>query len=293
MGQQYVKNNHDDVFLRSFSLAVLDLLNSQQMEIKNYYNGQESIIKVPYYYDRSGDARFYQDLYQNHILDDTYDLKQAEGEYNKVPSGIISITSIGVDEGSLTNKFENGEYTRIEDGVLKAFSAKINVLPIRISMDLEINLDTRINTWKVLQSYWDTFFRTLKFKYMFKGMTIAAYIGFPADVTANTAIEFSFGSEIENKLPISLECETFYPVINYSTERSTAKKIQSLTTNFTLDRDIADPVTGFDFNSMNDSYLSRVDGIGNPLGEDTSDNIDNNLHKLDEYGTPTEDLFVK
>jgi len=266
-----------------------------------------------------------QDIFQNQTTNEFIDNIISEGNYERVPRGVLSIEDIQIAESDLTSKFARGYYTKINDGNINSYSARLNVIPLTFSMTIELKYDTGINGWKLIESFWKTFFRIKSVKFMSNGLVYGAYIGFPVSLDDNKTTEFSFGTEMDKKLNIPLEVATYYIIIDEETEMALEKKILSINLNldpdvvFDYDIDsgmfgdyvdtsrnqglITSNVTGEQLGTSGSSGTAGITITGNEskvniqaeyeLGskelmsvEDTL-NVDDNIHHLDRFGYPT------
>jgi len=285
------KYNTDDVFLRNLILAVLNLLNSTKFSINSIFKDKENEYRVPFLYDLTGDERFMQDLFQNQTVNELLDDIIAEGNYEVVPRGVLTISNVSIDESELTSRFIRGLHQKIQDSQIKMYSSHINFVPLSISMEIEIISDTKINNWKMLQKFWDIFFRVRKVHFLQSGIHCEAYIGFPVDPESKKPDEISFGTEPEKRLIIPLEIATYYPIIDESTTFSMKEQILEFFINFNYD----------DANSVDRSGYFSIDEL-NTLNKKTNNsnidalnqaNLDNNIHKVDRFGKPTTKITDK
>jgi len=222
------KFNTDDVFLRNLMIAFLRSLN----EKLTYYqiNDQQQVLEVfiPFYPSMTGDEPFLQDFfieYQN-CLDGSI---MAEGNYDVIPRGIVRIGPSSIDPSGLTNKYTRMNYTKESlEGEMKTYSSYTNSLPVNLSFEITIKLDTLLDTFKVYQSVLTTFYKTYSFSFEYGGFRIPCQVGFPDNYENTKQLEFSYANNPTTiDLNFSVTVETYFPEKDLSTERFRGNLMQA------------------------------------------------------------------
>jgi hypothetical protein len=89
---------------------------------------------------------------------------------------------------------------------------------------VEIELDTYLDSFKVEQALIETFYKTQVYSVSFRGFRIPCQVGFPEDYGLNKTFEFTYQANVKPMLKFSLSVETYYPVLDNTTERSNANR---------------------------------------------------------------------
>lgn len=222
------KYNVDEVFLRGVILGLLRNLNEKLTYTQ--INQQQQVLKVyiPFFYSLAGDESFLQDFYLDY-LDCDGNSPFAEGNYDIIPRGVISLSGVNIETGSLTNGFVRATYN-VEDvqGNMKAFSAYTTSIPLSMTFDVRLRADTLLDTFKIFQSVIQVFYKVFSFNVEFGGMGIPVQVGFPEQYPNDKQLEFSYLNTqkyIETNFTIAVE--TYYPQKDLETERFRGNLMQA------------------------------------------------------------------
>jgi hypothetical protein len=173
------KYNTDDVFLRGLITSLLKSMNDKLKYIQ--INDQQDVLEVfiPFFYSLTGDESFLQDFFIKYTNCKTDEIV-AEGNYDVIPRGVISLQSVQIDVQGLANKYTRMSYAQ-EDlkGEMKTLSSFTNSVPLNIAFDVTIKVDTLLDAFKIFQSVVTTFYKTYQFSFEYEGFRIPAQVGFP------------------------------------------------------------------------------------------------------------------
>lgn len=222
------KYNVDEVFLRGVIVGLLRNLNEKVTYTQ--INQEQQVLKVyiPFFYSMSGDETFLQDFYLDY-LDCDGNSPFAEGNYDIIPRGVVTLTGVNIDTQSLTNGFVRATYN-VEDvqGNMKAYSSYMNSVPLAMSFDIKLRADTLLDTFKIFQSVVQVFYKVFSFSFEFGGMRIPVQVGFPEQYQNDKQLEFSYNNTqkwIETSFSIAVE--TYYPQKDLETERFRGNLMQA------------------------------------------------------------------
>lgn len=219
------KFNTDDVYFRGFIIGLLKNFNDK---ITYFQTGSDQIkreVFIPFFYSMAGDEPFLQDFYLSY---EDCDGKPAfaEGNYDVVPRGIIEYQTARVNTASSTNKFVRATYTKEvqnEGGSeMKAFSAYMNPIPLEITANIKIKVDTTLDAFKVQQRAMQILYRNFVYYFEFEGFRVPVQVGLPdAPLDRQNQFQFSYGSTRGEGITLSfnVSCETYLPQIDIQTER--------------------------------------------------------------------------
>lgn len=203
--------NTDDVHLRAVLVGLVDLLNKNVVIEQVISDTESTMIPIPFYPAMANQERFMQDFYMHYHPD--CQTAYAEGNYDQIPRGVIDLSSFTIDSASLVNKFVRGTYHRVVDGQVKAYSDYINIIPLRLSYDVEVITGSVLEAFKVVQEFIATFYKAATYQVSYKGFRVPCQVGFAQDYTIEKPVEFSFGDDKQIKVTFPLELETYQPVV--------------------------------------------------------------------------------
>jgi len=222
------KYNMDEVYLRNLITALLNSLNDKLKYIQ--INDQQEILEVyvPFYFTLTGDEPFLQDNFLEYINCETDEI-HAEGNYDIIPRGVVTLEGVDLDVSGLTNKFTRMNYTKEDNkGQMKTFSSFTNSIPLNISVSVAMKTDTILDSFKLFQNAITTFYKTYNYSFEYEGFRIPVTVGFPENYSIEKAKEFSFQSNppyIDFNFQLTLE--TYFPEKDLSTERFKGNVMQS------------------------------------------------------------------
>ena len=117
------KYNTDDVFLRGLITSLLKSMNDKLKYIQ--INDQQEVLEtyIPFFYQLTGDESFLQDFFIKYTNCKT-DEVVAEGNYDVIPRGVVSLQTVQIDVQGLSNKYTRMSYAQ-EDikGEMKTLSS--------------------------------------------------------------------------------------------------------------------------------------------------------------------------
>ena len=209
--------NVQDIFFRNVTLAFLNLLNKNVIiDIKR---GDE-IEKhdIPFFYNFGGDEGFMKDFFMELPTDCKYP-NFAEGNYERMPRGIITLNTFSIRAGDQTNKFVRGTFTQEERDInhqkkMKAYSARLFSLPLTIRYSIKIESDNINKTFKIIEKFLDFYYKNIVEYFQFRGIRIPAQFVFTesADIQKNN--NFSY---IDNQIVttnMTVDVETYFPTFD-------------------------------------------------------------------------------
>lgn len=220
------KWNTDDVLYRSVIIGLLNVLN-RNIVIEQAVSADEvQEVSVPFFFANAQQERFMQDYFM--LYNQECGIQQyAEGNYDPVPRGIINLNSMSINSAALTSKFVRGTYHKESEGTVKAYSAFLNPIPMRLMFDVEIIAGTYLESFKIIQSCIDTFYKVQTFAVDYKGLRVQCQVGFSEDYNIERPITFSYGDKHEVMVRFSIEMETYQPVFDRTSEKFRGNMMQN------------------------------------------------------------------
>ena len=258
--QLYETRNTDNIFDRQVIVGMLRILN-KKLVYEQIWNDTEDGIEhvcVPFFYDFGGSnlnsERFIQDNYTFFTDSECTDigLKKISGNFDVYPQGRLSMSSISIDAGNITNRFVMARYTKRINGKLKSFVSYLYSMPLTINFNVEIRCDSMNTAFKIDQAYREYFYKNMTFHFNYKGTVCPCRVGFPEQALQPTAgATITMGqapSENYIKISFSLQCETYQPIFDPHNERPAEQYMRNLVSGINIQRH--DNITQYEQDSI-------------------------------------------
>jgi len=212
--------NTDDIFLRNLTIALLDLLN-ETVKIRLARGNEIETFNVPFLYNYGTDEGFLKDFYIG--LPDTCQIPVAEGTYDIVPRGIVTLNSFQIKTSDLTNRFVRGNYTEVEKGtldqnVLTAYSARLYTLPLNVDFGVKIICDNLNKAFKIAERILDVNYSNRVVYFQYNGVRIPAQFQFPSTETVDKTYKFTYTDNNKLTVSLNLPVETYFPSFEESSQ---------------------------------------------------------------------------
>ena len=213
--QENIRNeNVQDVFMRNATLTLLDLLN-RQVIIDLKRNDKVEKHEVPFFYNFGGDEGFMKDFFIDLPSDCKYP-RFAEGNYEQMPRGIVTLSSFAIKSNDITNKFVRGTFNQEVRGVndakeMKAYSSRLFAMPIALSYAVKIESDNINKTFKIMEKLFDFYYKNQVKYFQFRGIRIPAQIVFPDNIDFQKLYSFSYTDNNIVTISLTLNMETYFP----------------------------------------------------------------------------------
>jgi hypothetical protein len=214
--------NTKDIFMRNAALAVLDVLN-REIFIELVRNDKIEKHSVPFFYNFGGDGQMMTDFF--HDIPGGLKLPEhAEGNYETLPNGIVTINNFAIKSGDITNKFVRGTFTQEERGendekVMKAYSSRLFTLPMEIKFGIKIKSDNLNKTFKITEKIFDLYYKNLVTYFQYRGLRIPGQLKFPESMQNDKKYEFTYDTDKRVITNFELDLETYYPSFDDSSTR--------------------------------------------------------------------------
>ena len=224
MATYNLKFNKDDSVIRHVIVGLLADLNSKLSFYRQISNDERAEIDVPFFYAVSGDENFMKDsfLFSNangESCDPNGEF--ADGNYDKVPRGIVNLSSFAVDPSKLVNKRNMGHYMMMnEDGLMEGYVAEFEMIPCTIGVDVEILVSSQLDLFKVTEAIVKKMYKA-NFYHVDAGhleegtYRITSEYMMPDDYEQERPVEYSFDDKQNHKVSFSLEINSFIPSFDF------------------------------------------------------------------------------
>ncbi len=199
--------NYDDVFLRSATVGFIAQFH-RKLTWENRFDDKTSIVTVPFYYSMTGDERFLLDAF----LDDTVG-NRPELNIDPKPRAIVTLTNRTTKTSEFTNPNVPIQVYKDVDGQLQKTTSKYRVIPIKLTFDISISLNTEIELFKCEQSIWNLFYLYRYFKFEYNYFRLDAHMQLPDNNNTEIAREIGgLNGEDIKSIKLSVDVHTYYPV---------------------------------------------------------------------------------
>lgn len=195
--------NFSDDTERSVIAGLLSFLRDK-IKYTNYREDKEQEISVPFFFSFTGDSRFIQDFFSEE------NTGKADTNYEVVPRGVVKYEGSSVIKSDeLTNPYVRAKYQKEIDGRLLDYSAFFRRIPIQMDMEIEIIVDSHINSLKISSEIKRTFYKNKIYQIQVEGLRIPCLIRFPEDLPTNRLLEYGFTDDKMNKMTFPIEVHSF------------------------------------------------------------------------------------
>lgn len=238
-------SNVQDIFLRNATLSLLDLLN-REVIIQLVRDGKIEDHEIPFFYNFGGDEGFMKDFFIGLPTDCKYPSK-ADGNYERLPRGIVTLSSFAIKPADLTNKFIRGSFNQetVEaDGTrnLKAYSARLFTLPMSLTFNIKIESDNINKTFKIMEKIFDFYYKNQVRYFQFRGIRIPAQVTFPDSAQFTKSYNFTYTDSNTVSIALDINMETYFPSFDDHSKMYKGNTIK----NINLRESTGDPSTSID-----------------------------------------------
>ena len=151
----------------------------------------------------------------------------ADGNYDPIPRGVVSISGIEMPEDTLTNNYVRLEYQKLVDGAMKTYSAQAIIVPLRVQFQIDIIVDILLDYFRIIQVAFSEFFKTIPFSFRYETIRIPARAMIPSPLPGEKPYSYTYGDDQRIKMSFNIEVETYLPVVDPTTEFFKGNSIQT------------------------------------------------------------------
>lgn len=214
------KFNKDDSVLRHIIIGFLADINNKVYFHRQIDADYRIAVDVPFYYSITGDDQFLRDqlLFSTASGPDcSPDKAFADANYDSVPRGVATLSSMSIDSSKLVNKRTVGSYTKMNaEGAMEGYAAEFNMIPIVMSFDIEIVVSSTLDSFKITEAIIKRLYKSNYFNievgHLEEGSyRIASYYALPDDYTTENPLGFTFDDKEEYKITFPVEVNSFIP----------------------------------------------------------------------------------
>jgi hypothetical protein len=223
--------NPKDIFLRNATIALLNVFN-KQVFIETVRNDIVEKHSIPFFYNFGGSAGFMKDFFMELPTDCNYP-NYAEGNYEQLPRGIITLTGFSIKTADSTNPFVRGSFSQetrdINDQKQhKTYSARLRVLPMSLSYSIKVESDNINKTFKIIEKLFEMYHKNIVDYFQFRGTRIPVQITFPDTGTLEKSYNFTYTDSTNVNTTFAVNVETYFPSFDDHTVRYKGNTIQQI-----------------------------------------------------------------
>ena len=220
--------NSDDSIFRHIIIGLLADLNNKVYFYRQIDGDNRKAIDIPFYYSISGDDQFLRDnfLFSTATGPDCHPSTAfADGNYDVVPRGVVNLTGMSIDADKLVNKRNVGSYTKMNsDGAMEGYTAEFEMIPITLSVDLEILVSSTLDAFKITERLIKTLYKSNSFNVEVGHLNEAtyrlnSYYAIPEDFEIQSPIDFTFEDKDKYKISFPIEINSHIPSFDFESER--------------------------------------------------------------------------
>lgn len=208
------QRNSDDIFLRHVFAGLTETLTDRVKYTQVESDDVKRVITVPFYFSTTGQERFLHYYFSGKDYETCEEY--VEGSFDVVPRGVLTLENSGINSGEITSPFSRGIFYEVDDtGAILSYSSYIKSVPLRVNFSLEIRTSTQNENWKLYQSIIKELYFVRRFNFLYNGLVVPAQVSFPDNIeNEGKLFKFTYGELEKPTQKLSLECETYLPVID-------------------------------------------------------------------------------
>lgn len=199
--------NFDDVYYRSLTLCVLDLLEGKIKWINKFTSGDKE-VNVPFYYSMTGNEDFLLDSFEDSIVSEN---RFVELNTDIIPRGHVTMTGFSIQSDQFANPNVWLRSMIENETEIRSVLAKVRAIPIVVNYDLVIRLKSEIDIFKASSAVMDTLWLYKYAYFEFNFMHIDMYLMVPDQNQIKINREKNLASDDTIELTLSFEAHTYYP----------------------------------------------------------------------------------
>jgi hypothetical protein len=180
----------------------------------NHFSDKKIRVVVPFYLSLAGNDRFVLDAFIDDISGSRMELNA-----DQIPRGVVSFKSFSSDTSQFANPNEYLKNKRVIDGKLKTLIQKTKAVPVSLDYDIEIVLNSEIDTLKASEKLLNTLFNYMFFSIDYYGIKIDAVFNLPDDKEISIVREQTMESDQKKFIKFSLKVNTYYPIFMIENDR--------------------------------------------------------------------------
>lgn len=268
MASYNLKYNSDDSIIRHVIIGLLADLNNKVYFHRQLDNNTRAMVDVPFYYSISGDDQFLRDqfLFSTASGPDCFpDAGFADGNYDQIPRGVVSLTGMSIDTGNLVNKRNQGSYTKMnQEGAMEGYTAEFEMIPVTLSLDIEILVSSTLDAFKLTESIIKKLYKSNYFNvevgHLNEGTyRLTSYYALPDSYDIQRPIDFGFEKKDEYKISLPIEINSFIPAFEWETEKHIGNRMFEIRSTSISNANINEPQQNI--NNAGEIQIITADGV--------------------------------
>ena len=261
MSSYNLEFNKDNSIIRNIIIGVLSELQNKLYIEQVIDNENKTTIDIPFLFSMAGAQSF---LLEHFLNKDFSDINTKDGflNYERVPRGIVSLTTVAIDSGSMVNKFVRMEKLIKQDNNLIPYSYETMIIPLTLSFDVRIISNSFIEQFKITEEIIKKLYKVNVFYIDFGGYKLQSSLTLPEDYEHEKPIEFSYSDQQKYEITFSLEVLSYMPIFDEKTAIPLANRMTTIKT-FINDLSVAPVNSIYSNNGYNETYRSNADEFKN------------------------------
>lgn len=261
--------NKDESVIRQLIVGLLADLNQKVFYYNQVDDENRVKVNVPFIFQISGDEAFLQQYFFNDSVRDP-DGEHAKTNYEKLPRGILNMTSMNVDSSMLLNKYVYGTYNRLVGQEMKSFHTQFQMIPVNMGFDVNVKLDNQLDCFKVAEALVKRLYKNNAFNVEAghpneATFRCACYYKMPEDYTKENPIEFSLDDDKKYQVSFSLEFMSFIPSFDFTHEQFAGNRM------FTINHETHIVPQRMGLSGFNEPASGKLDELHKQVQKDKQD----------------------
>lgn len=201
------KMNYDNIFIRTVTAAVLDILEGEVYWEYEFSNGTVG-VDVPFYYSMTGDERFLLDAFVDDVVSNE---RKTELNTDQIPRGHLTWTGWNVNTDAINNPNVWIKVALEDKDEIKNVLSRVSAYPVTMRYEAAILLNNENDVFNCAEAVLNTLGIHKYFQFQYRMMNITGVINFPEDLQYEKERTINLGSKNEIKYTLNFEVLTTYP----------------------------------------------------------------------------------
>jgi len=201
------KKNYEDVFIRTVTASVLDILEGEVYWEYEFTTGIVP-VSVPFYYSMTGDERFLMDSFVDDVVSDN---RKTELNTDQRPIGFLTWTGWNMSEDEINNPNVWMKVAIEDKDEIKRILARVRPYPMVLKYEMGIILNSENDVFKCAEAVLDTLGVNKYFQFQYRSLNINGVINFSTDNQYEKERTINLTSKNEIKFNLNFEVKTSYP----------------------------------------------------------------------------------
>lgn len=201
------KMNYDNIFIRTVTAAVLDILEGEVYWEYEFSTGTVG-VDVPFYYSMSGDEKFLLDAFVDDVVSNN---RKSELNTDQIPRGHLTWTGWDVNTDAINNPNVWIKVALEDKDEIKNVLSRVSAYPVTMKYEGGILLNNENDVFNCAEAVLNTLGIHKYFQFQYRMLNIMGVINFSEGTQYEKERTINLTSKNEVKYNLNFEVLTTYP----------------------------------------------------------------------------------